>query len=93
MSANVQIQQPPSHLIFFKDEKRKFVALKHDKQYNHIDSIGFFISNKERTVEQIKEEITQKKENKPEDIIEISFPWSEIKSIQSLVYKHKGIKQ
>ncbi len=101
MTNNVQIRQPPSHLICVKGRfQNYFIAMKHDKQYNHVDATGFFISGKsygEESEKEIRDSFTELVsstiEHNPEKIIEISFPWAELISVQSLVYRHKGIKQ
>lgn len=100
-SSNTQIRQPPSHLITIERDggAEFFIALRHDKAPNYVDATGFFVRSSKKNVNEsmvisnYQELIATTLKDSSDAIIEISLPWNRIRMIQSLVYKHKGVKQ
>lgn len=95
----VQIRTGPVYLISLdeKASKKNFIAIKLDELSNCIKVVGFFHSEKlsqpyDKIMSNYQEIVKKMQTERPDEIVEIMFPWRIINSIQSLVYKHKGIK-
>lgn len=85
----VQIRSGPVYLVSLDQKKSPlFVAIKLDEMPNCIKVVGFYSDNSSNYLEAAK--IMQAEH--PEGIIEVMFPWRVVNSVQSLIYKHKGIK-
>lgn len=94
-SANVAITKGPVYLLTLSDESAPyFIATKLDEQISSIKTVGFYptkIAKKDAKENIIKGYAEMVSSISPEQIIEISFPWHQVNSVQSLVYRHKGV--
>lgn len=79
----------PMYLVTLTDKKSMpFVAVKFDDSHQYYGKfVGFFC---EGSIENINTEYDGiVRGTDPVNFVEIMFPWNQISSIRSLVYKHK----
>lgn len=92
-ASNHKLLSPPSYLVILDEVKRGanyFLTLRLDLEVNFAKCIGFYTNATYETV--IKNYADLVKDTNPDNVIEAMFPYHKIKTIQSLVYKFKGIK-
>jgi len=93
--ANVQIRPGPIYLISLGTEALSpfFLATKLDEGPSTVKTVGIFTNKNAKLPNIVANYQMMVGAAKPEDMIEVSFPWHQVVSIQNLIYRHKGIKQ
>ncbi len=93
--ANVQIRPGPVYLITLGGESLSpfFLATKIDEGPSMVKAVGIFTNKNAKQGTVTANYSIMIAAAKTEDVIEISFPWHQVISIQNLIYRHKGIKQ
>lgn len=92
--AHVQIRSGPIYLISLLNGVLSpfFIATKIDEGPSTVRAVGFFAKPTAKLSNLLTNYSTMLAASKSEDIIEISFPWHQVCSIQNLIYRHKGSK-
>jgi hypothetical protein len=93
--ANVQIRPGPVYLVSLAEEALSpfFLATRLDEGPSTVKTVGIFANKNAKLGNLTANYQMMIGAAKPEDMVEISFPWHQVISIQNLIYRHKGIKQ
>jgi hypothetical protein len=94
-NANVAIRATPLHIVELnngKSQRSFFIAIKIDEAHHGVKVTGFH-SVVRGTAEAMNEKTRAVIGTSPETIVEATFPWHRIESIENLGYKHKGISK
>lgn len=87
---NPKINEGPVYLITLNDSIF-FLAKKLDEAPNTVHAIGFYVSlygkNERKVISEHKDIIAA---TKPEEYVDVRFPWHRVESIQNLAYRNKG---
>lgn len=92
-TSNHKLLPPPSYLVILDEVKKGanyFLSIKVDFEANFIKCIGFYTNATYEAI--IKNYADLVKDTISDNVIEVMFPYHKIKTIQSLVYKFKGMK-
>lgn len=93
--SNVQIRTGPTYLITLGQGtvSQLFIATKIDEGPSTVKAVGFFASKTAKPQSILSNHSMMVSAAKPEEMVEMSFPWHQVCSIQNLIYRHKGINK
>jgi hypothetical protein len=91
---NIQIRSGPTYLISLAEGTISpyFLATKIDEGPSTVKAVGLFTNKNAKLQNIMSGHSTMISGAKPEDMVEMSFPWHQVHSIQNLIYRHKGTK-